>query len=70
MIEDLRKLIRATPFMPFTLQMTDGRAFRVPHPDHIFVYPSGLIGVEDDEGVVNLLPSIHLSGIEPRSPAS
>ncbi len=70
MRDELRRLIKAMPFMPFTLHMTDGRAFRIPHPDHISVMVKGLIVVQDDEGVVNLLPPLLLAGIETQTPAA
>ncbi len=37
----LRELIRARPFVPFILHLTDGRTFEVPHPDFISVSVSG-----------------------------
>lgn len=49
--------------------MADGRAFPVPHPDHILVTSKGLIVVEDDEGLVDILPALLLAGIESQSPA-
>ncbi len=70
MQEEIRKLIRATPFVPFTVFMTDGRSFGIPTSDHIFIYPSGLIGVEDDRRVVNLLPPFQVSGVEMQSSAA
>lgn len=70
MQEDIRKLMRATPFVPFSLFMTDGRSFGIPTSDHIFIYPSGLIVVEADKGVVNLLPPSQVAGAETQSPGS
>jgi hypothetical protein len=64
MLEEIRRLVSATPFQPFTLFLTDGRSFRVPTADHIFIYPSGLIGLEDDGGVVNFLRANQLTGVE------
>jgi hypothetical protein len=58
--------MRAVPFRPFAIFMTDGRSFKIPTSDHIFIYPSGLIGLEDDAGVVNLLPPEQVTGIETR----
>lgn len=39
--EFLREMIRAHPFVPFTLNISDGRTFEVPHPDFIMVSRSG-----------------------------
>ena len=41
MIADIRRLIDATPFVPFTIHAANGRTFRVPMVDHIAVPPSG-----------------------------
>ncbi len=69
MQEEIRRLMRATPFLPFTLFMTDGRSFGISTSGHIFIYPSGLIVVEDDKRVVNLLPPSEVAGVE-KQPAA
>jgi hypothetical protein len=38
---DIRKLIHATPFVPFTIHLADGGQLRVPTVDHIAVPPTG-----------------------------
>ena len=35
MLEDIRKLIQAEPFVPFTIYTADGSVLRVPTIDHI-----------------------------------
>ena len=37
----IREFSRATPFVPFMVQMTDGRKFKVHHPDFVSVSPHG-----------------------------
>jgi hypothetical protein len=69
MQEQIRNLIRASPFRPFTIFMSDGRSFGVPTSDHASIMASGLIVVEDDKGAVNLLPPSQLAGIETRAAA-
>lgn len=69
MQEAVRNLMRAMPFVPFTLLMTDGCSFGIPTADQIFILPSGLIVVEDDKRVVNLLPPFQVAGVETQSPA-
>jgi hypothetical protein len=64
MHEEIRRLVRAAPFRPFTIFMTDGRSFGIPTSDHLSIMPSGLIVVEDDRQVVNLLPPEQVSGVE------
>ena len=38
--QELRTALRALPFRPFTVQMADGRAFEVRHPDYLIVGPT------------------------------
>lgn len=38
---DIRKLIHASPFVPFTIHLADGGQLRVPTVDHIAVPPTG-----------------------------
>jgi hypothetical protein len=47
------------PFIPFVIQMTDGRKFRVDHPDYVSVSPQGskLIVYDRDDN------ETHLSGL-------
>lgn len=33
--DELRDLVHAAPFQPFTMYLSDGRKVRVPHPDFI-----------------------------------
>ncbi|MFN2507734.1 MAG: hypothetical protein ABR589_03065 [Chthoniobacterales bacterium] len=67
MHEEIRTLMRATPFTPFTIFMTDGRSFGILTSDHVSIMPSGLIVVEDDKRVVNLLPPRQVAGVESQS---
>lgn len=58
-IQQLRAAHRAAPFKPFTIHMADGRAFHVPHPDFMFMSPTGrtvIICQENDEfSILDLL---------------
>jgi hypothetical protein len=38
-IDQLRKAARAEPFRLFTISLTDGRRFRVRHPEFILIPP-------------------------------
>lgn len=40
-LTDVRSFRDATPFTPFTIRLTDGREYRVPHRDFIFISPTG-----------------------------
>ena len=41
MVDDVRLLIAARPFRPFTIYPADGNPLHVPTVDHIAVLPSG-----------------------------
>jgi hypothetical protein len=70
MLEELRNRIKAVPFVPFSVFVADGREFRVPHPDHILVTSRGLVVIENDQGLLDILPSLFLSGIRAQSSAA
>ena len=59
-IQQLRKALRAEPFKPFTICLTDGRQFRVPHPECLAI-PSNasrtfvVAGAGEDYRIVDLL---------------
>jgi hypothetical protein len=41
MTSDIRKLVHAVPFAPFTIHLADGGQLRIPTVDHIAVPPAG-----------------------------
>ena len=41
--EEIKNLLRASPFIPFTIHVSNGATFEVPHPDFAFVPPSGMV---------------------------
>jgi hypothetical protein len=54
--QELTRLIRTHPFVPFRIHLTDGQTFDIFHPDQIIVLRGRVdIGVEPDvsTGVVN-----------------
>ncbi len=59
-IEQLRKAAKAEPFKAFTVSLADGRRFRVPHPEFLWIPPQAsrtfFVAVEGDgESVIDLL---------------
>ncbi len=51
MTADIRKLMTATPFVPFTIHFADGGQLRVPTVDHIAISPTGgrvIVFADDD----------------------
>ena len=59
-IEQLRKAVRIEPFMPFIICLTDGRKFRIPHPECIAIPPKAsrtfvVSGQGEDYRIIDLL---------------
>lgn len=72
-IEQLANVHHARPFRPYTINMGDGRAFFVKHPDFLSRSPSGrtVIVHQDDDSfsVLDLLLVTKLQVHAPSSPA-
>jgi hypothetical protein len=48
---ELRQLLRHSPFRPFRLHLADGRHIDVPHPDFVFVLHKEPMAIfEHDDG--------------------
>ena len=58
MIGDLRRLIAARPFVPFTIYTGDGEHMRIATVDHIAVSPTGarIVVFADDDSVTHVSP--------------
>ena len=69
-VDQLKSVMHAQPFRPFTLHMGDGRSFLVKHPDFISRSPSGrtIIVHGDDEGH-NVLDMLLVTELEVHPPA-
>jgi hypothetical protein len=49
--EELKELLKAQPFVPLRIRMTDGRTFDIYHPDRVLVLRGRVdIGVAPDSG--------------------
>lgn len=70
MVEEFEKAHEGLPFEPFTLELSSGRHIHVPHSDHILVTSKGIIAVEDDEGLVDVVSALHLVAIKGPSEAA
>jgi hypothetical protein len=65
MIGDVRKLLHAKPFVPFSVVTSAGQKYRVPTPDHAGFSPSGtrlVVWFDDDSHVA--LAGLHLAALE------
>ena len=62
MIGDIRRHLETFPFVPFTINMADGRKVQVPTRDHIAFLPTRVI-VTHDDGSWDVLPGLLMSGL-------
>ena len=63
MISRIRQLLTVQPFVPFTINMADGRHVRVPTRDHIALGRTGVV-VFDDNDNFEVLSGLLMTGIE------
>ena len=62
--EEIRALLVAQPFRPFTVHLSDGKEVRIHHHDHAWLLPSGFqLIFESAEGKVHLINVAQISEI-------
>ena len=65
MTDEVRKLMNAEPFAPFFVKTSDGKQYRVKHPDYVAISPKGgRITLYDDEETTTTLSALHIVGVE------
>ena len=70
----IREAIKAQPFQPFEIRLSDGRSHTVNHPEFAMVSPDGmeLLFVADDQGIhqiyVPLITEIETLSSRPAQP--
>ncbi|HEX7516190.1 MAG TPA: hypothetical protein VF345_02775 [Chthoniobacterales bacterium] len=64
MIADLRKRVERTPVAAFSIRMSAGHEYAVPTLGHVCLPLGGrsVVG-SDDEGIVAVVPALHLSAL-------
>ena len=66
MTDEVRKLMNAEPFVPFVIKTSDGKQYRVKHPDYVAITPrGGRIVVFADEEASTTLSALHMVAVEP-----
>ena len=50
-------------FKPFILHLSDGRKFKIPHPEFILV-GRGVVAVLRKDGLVETLDALHITSVE------
>lgn len=64
MTGDIRKLIHATPFVPFTIRLADGGQLRVASVDHIAVPPTaGRVFVFGDDERYDVISALMITRV-------
>jgi hypothetical protein len=70
MLEELKKLVSRVPFVPFRITMSSGLQIAVRSREDIIVSSKGnLVVVEDDEGLFEIVPLLHITSLQAREPA-
>jgi len=68
-VEQLRSIHRATPFVPFTIHMADGRVFLVKYPDYLSHSPPGrTLIIHQDDDSFSVLDLLLVTELEVHSP--
>jgi hypothetical protein len=65
MIADVKTLLNARPFVPFTIVTTGGSRYTIPASDHCGIDPKGsrlVIWFDDSSGVT--LAGLHIASLE------
>ena len=68
MKEQLTKLLRAIPFSPFVIKMSDGQAYEVRHPENLAVGKHFMVLIEPEADRTHDLYLLHVTSFE-RTPS-
>ncbi len=69
--EHLRSTLRASPFMPFTIRMADGRVCHVPHPDFVWIPPSSrMVFIHSPDKSYSIVDLLLMTELEISPPAN
>ena len=69
MYEELKKLVEGIPFMPFFIEMSSGKRVLVRSRDYIIFQRRGYVIVQDDNGLFDALPMLHIAALSGTEPA-
>ncbi len=67
--EALRNFLRAQPFLPLEIHMSDGQVHRINHPECSMVTGSRLYVYEQDSDRVIVCSLLHISSVQFQEPA-
>ena len=57
---------KSAPFRAFTIHLSDGRSFKVAHPDSLFTSRGGFLYHESDDGELTIFDLDHVTSINVR----
>lgn len=67
MTDEVRRLMHAEPFLPFMVKTSDGKQYRVKHPDYVAISPKGgRITLYADEETSTTVSALHIVAVEPQ----
>ena len=70
-IDQLKNLVEAVPFVPFSLLMPSGERLKVPHPDFVWIHPGGhSLAVALKSDVIRIVNWQMVTGIETKTPVA
>ena len=69
--DEIRNLLRARPFVPFTVHLPEGRSVKVTHPDFALLSPTGrtLLAYDTDESF-NMIDVMLIASVEVGPPSA
>lgn len=57
--------MNAEPFVPFLIKTSDGKQYRVRHPDFVAISPKGArVSVYDNDETSTMLTALQIVGVE------
>ena len=62
-LQEILAFLRTTPFHPFAIRTSDGREFRILHPDFLTITPRGKILFETNDSAAFISP-LHVVTVE------
>jgi hypothetical protein len=64
--EEIRTLLQANPFEPYTVHTSDGKALYVKHPDYCFMFPGNdIVYVFSDETKRDIVATRNITRVVP-----
>lgn len=69
MFQKIQELLRAQPFVPFEIRLSNGEAYRVPHPECAALTPFIVVITDIESGKITECALQHAASVERIPPA-